>query len=144
MAALVVPAALLGGAAGAASFLVQTSTVSTPLRATIQVSIMVLAEAAGSAFAARVPERGATQQIVFAVAGAVACTLALTWPAALPGAAVILSLLTGLAEPLRDAAIQRVASDDARARAASLAKACDMLCSTLLLPLAGVWGSRRR
>jgi MFS family permease len=144
MAALVVPAALLGGVASAVSFLAQTSTGSTPVRTTILVSILVLAEAAGSAFAARVRERGATQQSVLAVAGAVACALALAWPPAFLGAAVILSLLTGFAEPLRDAALQRVASDDARARAASLANACDRLCSTLLLPLAGVWGSRRR
>jgi hypothetical protein len=53
-----------------------------------------------------------------------------------------LALLSGLADPLRAAAVQRLSKDEARARAASLASVCDMALSTALLPLAGMW--RRR
>ena len=143
MASLVVPTALLGGAAGALSFIAQTSTATTPLRATILVAIVALAEAAGSLLATRVRERGARQQVWLAAAGASLCVCALAIPSAVLPGAVALSFLLGAAGPLRDAAIQRVAADSARARAASMASACDMLCSTVMLPLAGLWRSRR-
>ena len=143
MAALIVPAALLGGAAAAVSFIAQTAAVSTPIRATILVAVVALAEAAGSLLATRLRQRGVRQQVSLAAAGALVCAAALVFPAAFLPAVAVLSFLLGVAEPLRDAAIQRLASDDSRARAASMASACDMLCSTLLLPLAGFWRSRR-
>ena len=65
-------------------------------------------------------------------------------PAALAIVAPVLALLLGVAQPLRAAAIQRLASDGIRARAASAASACDVAVSTIVLPLAGLWRSRRR
>ena len=50
----------------------------------------------------------------------------------------------GIVAPLRAAAIQRLASDSIRARAASAASACDMAVSIIVLPLAGFWRSRWR
>jgi hypothetical protein len=64
-------------------------------------------------------------------------------PAALPFCAIALGLLLGLARPIRAAAIQRLAGDAIRARAASAASACDMAISTIVLPLAGMWRGRR-
>jgi hypothetical protein len=51
-------------------------------------------------------------------------------------------LVLGVAEPLRDAAVQRITADDVRARAASFASLCDKAFLTAALPLAGWW--RRR
>ena len=53
-----------------------------------------------------------------------------------PGAAMTISVCLGLAEPLRSAAIQRACTDDQRARAASLASACDKAIAIIALPLA--------
>jgi hypothetical protein len=58
--------------------------------------------------------------------------------------AVLLAFLAGIAQPLRSAEIQRLAADHVRARAASAASAFDMAVTMLVLPLAGVWRSRRR
>jgi len=44
----------------------------------------------------------------------------------------------------RSVAIQRLANDAVRARAASLASACDMALKTIALPLAGSWHGRLR
>jgi hypothetical protein len=63
MTAIVMPAALLGGIAGAVSFIAQTASVSTPTRTTILIASVALAEAAGSALASRVPQGGGRQQI---------------------------------------------------------------------------------
>jgi hypothetical protein len=57
--------------------------------------------------------------------------------------AAVLAFLIGFVEPLRAAAVQRFAADHVRASAASLAHACDMACSSILLPMAGVWQQRR-
>jgi hypothetical protein len=54
-----------------------------------------------------------------------------------------LSLVVGFAEPVRAAALQRVASDDMRARAASIAGACDKACATAALVVAGRMPRRR-
>jgi hypothetical protein len=64
-------------------------------------------------------------------------------PLLLPSA-LVLSLLDGLALPLRSVAIQRLANDAVRARAASLASACDMALKTIALPLAGSLRGRLR
>ena len=143
MALLIVPAAVLGSLAGAATFLAQTSDDSGTLGLTTLVAVITLAEAAGCALAARIPERGARQQVLFVISGAGLCALALTFPFAFPASVLGLSFLVGLAEPLRATAIQRLAVDDARARAVSLASACDMAVATISLPLAGWWRSRR-
>jgi hypothetical protein len=49
-----------------------------------------------------------------------------------------LAFLTGVAEPLRASAIQRIAADATRARAASLASASDMVFMTIALPLTAI------
>ena len=54
---------------------------------------------------------------------------------------VALAFLSGVAHPLRAAAMQRMAADAMRARAASIASACDKACATIALLAAGV---RRR
>jgi hypothetical protein len=56
---------------------------------------------------------------------------------------VALCFLMGLAYPLRAASIQRVAADRVRARAASLASACDKALATVALVAAG-WLPIRR
>jgi hypothetical protein len=67
---------------------------------------------------------------------------ALAIPAAFQFVVLALAFLVGVAHPLRATAIQRLASDGVRARAASAANACDMAFSTIALPLAGLWRSR--
>ncbi len=57
---------------------------------------------------------------------------------------IALAFLEGVAHPLRAVAIQRAVPDGVRARAASLASACDMAVSLIALPLAGVWQTRRQ
>jgi hypothetical protein len=69
--------------------------------------------------------------------------MALTIPEALVPATIALSFGTGVLHPLRAATIQRIATDGVRARAASVASACDMALSTLFLLLAGTWLPRK-
>ncbi len=83
------------------------------------------------------PAAGVRMQLAFAAAGSVLVVAALTIPGALVPATIALSFGTGVLHPLRAAAIQRLASDGVRARAASAASACDMALSTLFLLLAG-------
>lgn len=143
MALLILPASMLGAISGAATFLAQTSDESGMLGITALVAVITLAEAAGCAMAARIVERGARQQLQLAGAGAGLCVLALLLPITLPAVVLVLSLLVGLAEPLRATAIQRLVADDARARAVSVASACDMAVATIALPVAGWWRNRR-
>jgi MFS family permease len=140
----VIPAALLGGAASAASFLAQTTGANTAATATVLVAALTAAEGAGSALASRLTTGTTRDQIVLAGIGSVVCATGLTAPATLPMVALALSLLAGVAQPLRASAIQRLAGDDVRARAASAASACDMAVSTIVLPLTGVWRTRWR
>jgi hypothetical protein len=142
--AAVVPAALVGGAASAASFLAQTTGANTAATATLLVAALTAAEGAGSALASRLTIGTTRDQVVLAGLGSVVCAIGLTAPAALEVVALALSLLVGLAQPLRANTIQRLAGDDVRARAASAASACDMAVSTIVLPLTGVWRTRRR
>jgi MFS family permease len=154
-AALILPASLLGGAASAASFLAQTSGGRGPARMSMLVAAITLAEATGSAFAARVNATGVRVQMALAGLGAAAIAQTLLLPATfLPDSlpdfllgslpvVVGLSLLIGLAHPLRAAAIQRLAADDVRARTASIANACDKAFMTMALVFAGVWPRRR-
>ena len=140
--ALITPAALLGGAAAAATFWAQTTGESDPRRMTVFVAAITLAEAIGSLIAARLPALGARSQSILAGAGAIAITAAMTHRSALVPAVVGLAFLEGLAHPLRSAAIQRLATDGVRARAASIASACDKVCATIALTLAGLAGRR--
>ena len=140
--ALIAPAALLAGAATAATFWVQTTGDADPGRMTAFVAAITLAEAIGSMIAARLPARGARSQSILAGAGAVVITAALAHSPALVPAVVALAFLEGLAHPLRAAAIQRLATDGVRAQAASIASACDKVCATVALTLAGFAGRR--
>jgi MFS family permease len=140
---IIVPAACLGALAGAAAFIAQTAADSGTAGLTALVAAITLAEAAGSATAGRIGARGARQQLMLAAAGVALCAIAFAAPPLFQAAVVGLSFLIGLAEPLRDTAIQRAAPDGARARAASLASACDMALAAVALPLAGLRARRR-
>jgi MFS family permease len=138
--ALILPAALLGSVASAASFFAQTTRHGDPERMTALVAVITLAEAAGSALAVRFPMgEGSRLQIVLGGLGLVVLALCATFPATFPTAVGVLAFLFGLAQPLRAAAIQRQAADRVRARAASIASACDMAFKTAALLLVGVW-----
>ena len=81
--------------------------------------------------------------MILAGLGAAVAITGLALPAVFVPAAVALSLLMGVAQPLRAAAIQRVAADDIRARAASVASACDKAAATIALVCAGSLPRRR-
>ena len=69
--------------------------------------------------------------------------VAIAFPPAFVAVVVALSFLAGLAYPLRAAAIQRAVPDEVRARAASVASACDMAIKLIALPLAGAYRARK-
>jgi len=135
---LIFPAALLGGMAGAAAFYLQTGPDADAGAMTVIVAAITLAEAAGSALAAYLPEAGVRAQLGLAILGGTVLAVALTAPATIVAVVCVLAFLYGLADPLRAAAIQRTADDGQRARAASLANLCDMTVTTIVLPLAGL------
>ena len=135
---LIFPAALLGGMAGAAAFYLQTGPDADAGAMTVIVAAITLAEAAGSALAAYLPEAGVRAQVGLAILGGTVLAVALTAPATIVAVVCVLAFLYGLADPLRAAAIQRTADDGQRARAASLANLCDMTVTTIVLPLAGL------
>ena len=141
---VMLPAAFVVGGSSAASFLAQTTGGTGPGAVTVTVALITAAEAAGSFTSARVRANGARVHLLLGAAGAALALLAVAWPPATAWAAAGLAFLAGLAEPLRDSAVQRLAPDGARARAASIASACSMAFSALLLPLAGVWPRRTR
>jgi MFS family permease len=140
--ALTAPVSILGSVTGAAAFYVQTADNAGPTGMTAFVAIVTLAEAAGAALAIRAA-CGVHLQAIIATAGLIAFGATLVVPAFLVPAIVGLSLVVGFAEPVRAAALQRVASDDMRARAASIASACDKACATAALVLAGRMPRRR-
>jgi MFS family permease len=140
--ALIVPAALVDGAASAAAFLAQTIESLGARDVTILVAGIAVAEAAGAGLAVRLPPAGWRTQVWLAVVGFFLTVTAFRVPSSLPAVAAMLALLFGLANPLRAAALQRLAPDAARARIASLASACSMAVKAVALPLAGLW--RRR
>ena len=74
--------------------------------------------------------RQAADQIQLAVFGSILFISAVALPGTLPLVALALAFLSGVAQPLRAAAIQRLAADRVRARAASAASACDMAVRT--------------
>jgi MFS transporter len=140
--ALIVPVAFLGGAASVGSFLAQTSASGTAAELTVLVAVITAAEAAGAALAPRIPAAGARGQLMLGLGGVLLIAAAFVAPNTFHAAVVGLAFLEGVGEPLRGAAIQRAAPDGMRARAASAANACDMIFSTIALPLAGVWTTR--
>lgn len=138
---LMVPTAALGAAAAAGSFLVQTAVSASPAATAAFVAAFALCEAAGAAIASRLALLGRRGHLSLLVAGTVLTGAALLVPALLLPAVGVVWLLAGLAEPMRDAALQAAVPDTMRARVASVASACDMALSVLLLPLAG-WTRR--
>jgi len=145
VAILILPLAFLDAAGSTGSFIMQTTGDRSPVAVTLLVALITLSDSAGSALASRLPAVGIRVQLALAAAGVVLVAAALTIPGALVPATIALSFGTGVLHPLRAAAIQRLASDGVRARAASAASACDMAFSTLFLLLAGsVLAHRRR
>ncbi|MEO8256329.1 MAG: MFS transporter [Acidobacteriota bacterium] len=136
---LILPLSVLGGLTSAAAFLAQTSGRTDPQALTLLVAAISLAEAAGAIVAARMPSSGILTQAVLASLGLGAAITGAIRPSVFPAAVIGLSFLDGLAHPLRAAAMQRLAADAMRARAASFASACDKACDTVLLLAAGVW-----
>jgi Major Facilitator Superfamily len=139
---VIAPASLLGAAAGATAFVAQTSGETDPGRMTMLVAAITLAEAMGAAFAARIAP-SIRSQMILAGLGAAVAFVGLAVPGVFLPAVVALSLLMGVAQPLRAAAIQRVAADHVRARAASVASACDKAAATIALVVAGSLQRRR-
>jgi len=143
-ASVILPLAFLDAITSAGSFVMQTSSGGGPSEVTLIVALITLADAAGSTLAIRLPAVGLRAQIALAVCGAVLAAVALMVPAALIPITITLSFATGVSHPLRATAIQRLASDGMRARAASVANACDMALSTMLLLLTGSWLAQRK
>jgi hypothetical protein len=143
LAILVLPGAFLGAAAGAGSFLAQTTGTSDAVRMTTLVAVLTLAEAAGSAAAGRFAA-GVREQAALAACGVALVGCAIAVPPTFTAVVVALAFLAGVADPLRATALQRLAGDGVRARTASAANACDMAFSIVTLPFAGLWRSRPR
>jgi MFS family permease len=134
---VILPVAFLDAATSAGSFVLQTRGGNGPGEVTVLVAVITLMDAAGSALAMRLPAGGLRAQMALAAAGAVVVGVALTWPASLTPSVIVLAFATGVTHPIRAAAIQRMASDGMRARAASAANACDMAISTIVLLTTG-------
>jgi MFS family permease len=143
VAVVILPLAFLDAAGSTGSFLLQTTGERSPVHVTLLLALITLANAAGSALASRAPATSERVQLAAAAAGALLVATALAIPAVLVPATITLSFGTGVLHPLRAAAIQRMASDGVRARAASAASACDMALSTLFLLFAGGVLARR-
>ena len=141
---MIVPAAFVASGHSATTFLVQTMGGPDAAEMTWLVAAIVLAEAIGSALAIRVRDAGLCVQVAIGLFGACVVAIGLTVRPLLVASAILLSFLDGLALQLRSVAIQRLANDAVRARAASLASACDMALKAIALPLAGSWRGRPR
>ena len=136
-AAVILPLAFLDAMTSAGSFIMQTTSRGGPGEVTVIVALITLADAAGSMLAMRLPPAGLRAQTAIAACGAILAGVALTIPALFIPITIALSFATGVSHPMRATAIQRLASDGMRARAASVANACDMALSTIVLLLAG-------
>jgi hypothetical protein len=99
---------------------------------TLVVAIVTLAEAAGSWIGGRLTP-SIRAQILLGTLGTGIAAVGFFVPAVFLPVVVTLSFLMGVAYPLRAAAIHRVAADDLRAQAASLASACDKVFVTAAL-----------
>jgi MFS family permease len=144
IALVILPLAFLDAAGSAGSFILQTTGDRGAAAVTLLVAAITLSGAAGSTLAIRLPAVGLQTQLAIAAAGSLLVVVALMIPAALVPTTIALSFATGVLHPLRAAAIQRMAGDGVRARAASAASACDMALSTLFLLLTGSLLTRRR
>jgi hypothetical protein len=132
---LILPTGLLAAAGSAAAFLAQTSGIRDAEELTLLVAAFTVAEAAGSLAAARLPETGVRGLAGLCAIGAACFAVLVVQPGASTAMVLALAFLVGLAEPIRDSAIQRLAADAARARAASLASASDTVFRLIALPL---------
>jgi hypothetical protein len=142
--ALMLPAAFVASGHTATTFLVQTMGGSSAAQMTWLVAAIVLAEAIGATIATGARDAGLRIQVAIGLFGALTLVVGLAVRPLLVPSAIVLSLLDGLALPLRSVAIQRLANDAVRARAASLGSACDMALKMIALPLAGSWRGRLR
>ena len=142
--ALTLPVSLLGSAASAASFLAQTSGHGEPGRMSVLIAVVTLAEAAGAALAMRAAAADVTTMRTLFGLGAICAGVAVMMPGAFMPVVVALALLDGIAHSVRAPAVQRAVPDQVRARAASLASACDQAIHFMTLPIAGFWQTRRR
>jgi len=140
---LIVPASLLGAVASAAVFLAQTAPDETPGRVTMLVASVTLAEAAGAFVGARFAG-GVRAQWMLMGLGITIAAAPLIAPATRLGALVTACFLMGLSYPLRASSIQHGVADGLRARAASLASACDKAIATVGLLAVGVLPRRLR
>lgn len=139
---LIAPAALIAGAATAATFATQIAEQATPAHLTLTVTAITLAEAAGASLSRYLRPDMATQYGLLAASAFCVAAMALA-PGLFLAAVVVSSLLMGAAEPLRATAIQRLV-EERRAEAASWASAADGAIRTLSLLAAGVVGRNRR
>jgi hypothetical protein len=106
--------------------------------------VVTLAEAAGATLAMRAASAGlSTVRVLFGL-GAICASVAVAMPVAFMPVVAMLALLDGIAHSVRAGAVQRAVPDHVRARAASLASACDQAIHFMTLPIAGVWQTRRR
>ena len=140
---LILPASLLGAIASGAVFLAQTAPDRTPRQLTMLVAAVTLAEAGGALVGARFAGGVRTQWILMGL-GITIAAAPLIAPALGLGVVVALCFLMGLSYPLRASSIQYVVADGVRARAASLASACDKAIGTVGLLAAGVLPRWRR
>jgi hypothetical protein len=138
-AVVILPLAFLDAVTSAGSFFMQTTGGNGPGEVTVIVALITLADAAGSTLAMRLPPAGPRAQLALAAAGAIVAGVAVTLPFALVPSIIALAFATGVSHPLRAAAIQRMAADGMRARAASAANACDMAFSTIVLLMTGTF-----
>jgi hypothetical protein len=144
VALVILPLAFLDAAGSAGSFILQTTGDRSPTAVTLLVGLITLANAAGSTLASRLPPVGARVQLAAAAVGSLLVAIAFEFTAALIPVTIALSFATGVLHPLRAATIQRLASDGIRARAASMASACDMALSTIFLLLTGTLLTRAK
>jgi len=123
-------------------FLEQTRGMSR-VTASFHASLLLLGVAFGALIVGVVSDRLSNRRGVMWLLGAFA-GIALMLPATLIPSTIALSFATGVSHPLRATAIQRMTTDGMRARAASVANACDMAFSTILLLITGSWLAGRR
>jgi hypothetical protein len=138
---LIIPAAILAGLESAISFVAQTTGGRGPTELSLLVALIALAEAAGAGVAAWLPATRASL-VAIAATGIAAALATLGLPSAFLPVVVALSFLVGVIQPLRATAIQRLAGDEVRARAASIASACDRIVVTVALVAAASVGAR--
>jgi MFS family permease len=140
---VILAAGLVAALSSGAAFFVQTGGDATARGTTTIVALLTLIEAAGAALASRLPPTGLRTQLLLAFSSLAVVAVMIAAPGTAFAGVLALSLLLGVAEPLRDACVQRMATDGVRARAASLASACDKALMIASLPLAGWWRACR-